>query len=55
MTIPNVLAKERRIRPGDTVVLQKAGNSVLVKKPGKQVKDHAELEREQWRLLPGTW
>ena len=44
ITIPKVLAKELRIRPGDTVVLQKAGNAVLVKKPGKQVRD-AELER----------
>jgi AbrB family looped-hinge helix DNA binding protein len=45
ITIPKVLSKELRIRPGDTVVLQKAGNAVLVKKTGKQVKDHAELER----------
>jgi AbrB family looped-hinge helix DNA binding protein len=45
ITIPRVLAKELRIRPGDTVVLQKAGNAVLVRKPGKQVKDRAELER----------
>ena len=27
------------------MVLQKTGNAVLVKKAGKQVKDHAELER----------
>jgi AbrB family looped-hinge helix DNA binding protein len=45
ITIPKVLSKELRIRPGDTVVLQKAGNAVLVKKAGKQVKDDAELER----------
>jgi AbrB family looped-hinge helix DNA binding protein len=45
ITIPKVLSKELRIRPGDSVILQKAGNAVLVKKPGKQVKDHAELQR----------
>ncbi len=45
ITIPKVLAEELRIRPGDTVVLQKAGNAVLVKKPGKQVMDPTELER----------
>ena len=45
ITIPKVLAKELLIRPGDTVVLQKAGNAVLVKKSGKQLSDHAKLER----------
>jgi hypothetical protein len=30
---------------GRYMILQKAGNAVLVKKPGKQLKDHAELER----------
>lgn len=45
ITIPRILSKELRIRPGDTVVLQKAGNAVLVKKTGKQVRDDAELER----------
>lgn len=43
ITIPKVLANELRIRPGDTVIFQKAGNAVLVKKSKPQVKDRAEL------------
>ena len=43
ITIPKVLAKELQIRPGDTVIFQKAGNAVLVKKSKSQVKDRAEL------------
>jgi len=43
ITIPKVLAKELRIRSGDTVVFQKAGNAVLVKKSKSQVKDRADL------------
>ena len=45
VTIPKALAKELRIRPGDTVIFEKAGNAVLVKKPGRQVGDRAELEK----------
>jgi AbrB family looped-hinge helix DNA binding protein len=45
VTIPKALAKEMRIRPGDTVIFEKAGNAVLVKKPGRHVRDHAELEK----------
>jgi bifunctional DNA-binding transcriptional regulator/antitoxin component of YhaV-PrlF toxin-antitoxin module len=43
VTIPHVLAKELRIRPGDTVVFQKAGNAVLMKKSKAEVHDRAEL------------
>ena len=45
ITIPKVLAKELRIMPGDVVVFEKAGNAVLVKKPGRQVRDQMELEK----------
>ena len=45
VTIPKALAKELRIRPGDSVMFEKAGNAVLVKKPGPQVRDRAELEK----------
>jgi AbrB family looped-hinge helix DNA binding protein len=42
ITIPKVIARELRIRPGDTVVFQKAGNALLVKK-SRQVGDRADL------------
>jgi len=45
ITIPKILAKELRIKPGDVVVFQKAGNAVLVKKPGTQVRDRMKLEK----------
>jgi AbrB family looped-hinge helix DNA binding protein len=43
ITIPKRLAKELRLNPGDTVVFQKAGNAVLVKKSRTQVRDRIEL------------
>jgi AbrB family looped-hinge helix DNA binding protein len=45
VTIPKALAKEMHIRPGDAVIFEKAGSAVLVKKPGGQVSDRAELEK----------
>ena len=45
VTIPKALAQELRIRPGDTVVFEKAGKAVLVKKPGSHLSSHAELEK----------
>ncbi len=44
VTIPKILAEELRIRHGDIVVFQKAGNAILVKKTGSQVRDQLELE-----------
>jgi len=44
ITIPKVLAKELRIRAGDAVVFEKAGNALLVKKAGTQIRDYTELK-----------
>ncbi len=45
ITVPKVLAKELRIRPGDAVVFEKAGGAILVKKAEMQVRDYDELKR----------
>ncbi len=44
ITIPKVLARELGIRPGDSVVFEKAGGAVLVKKAGGQARGYAELK-----------
>ncbi len=44
ITIPKILARELGIRPGDSVVIEKAGGAVVVKKAAAQVRDYPELK-----------
>ncbi len=44
ITIPKVLARDLGIRPGDSVVFEKAGGAVLVKKAGAQLWKREELK-----------
>lgn len=44
ITIPKVLARDLGIRPGDSVVFEKAGGAMLVKKVGGHSWRQGELE-----------
>jgi bifunctional DNA-binding transcriptional regulator/antitoxin component of YhaV-PrlF toxin-antitoxin module len=45
ITVPQVLAKELRIRPGDAVVFEKVGRAMLMRKVGMQVRGYDELKQ----------